>query len=458
MKSDNKINGAFASAFSKMKSAICEGALINEGENVLCALSGGADSVALLLLLNELNVNLYAAHLNHGIRGEEADRDELFCKRFCAELGVPLFSERADVPKISKENGKGLEETAREVRYEFLNRIAAENGCTKICTAHHADDNVETVLLHIIRGCGLNGLTGIAPIRDNLVRPLLTLRKQELVEVVREKGYTFVYDSTNSETDNTRNYIRHNILPHIYHLNESADKAFYRMCASLYCDSKYLDTLTDGLSENMSREELAELDKAILSRYVRRKYSAVFGKGKSPDARSTELVINAIKNGETVKYDVTGDATAYISASGVEFCPRIRENISFDECLELGENIISPIGYRILITDDENTVNSFTKIYSTATSVKVNFGKIIKDGALELRVRTVQKGDKYVYGKMTRDVRRQLINEKIPLQSRGTLPVIYGQDGIVVVHGLRVSDCYRPEKNGKTAYIVICRL
>jgi tRNA(Ile)-lysidine synthase len=314
------------------------------------------------------------------------------------------------------------------------------------------------VLLHIIRGCGLSGLTGIAPIRDNLVRPLLTLCKQELVEAVQEKGYTFVHDSTNDETYNTRNYIRHNILPHIYHLNGGADKTFYRMCASLDVDNEYLEKLSKDLPENMSREELAKLDKAILSRYVRRKYSAVFGKGKSPDARSTELVINAIKNGETVKYDVTGDATAYISTSGLEFCPRTKENVNVDERLKFGENIISPIGYRILITDDENKANSFTKIYSMATSVKVNFGKIVKEGEIDLFVRTVQKGDKYVYGKMTRDVRRQLINEKIPLQSRGTLPVIYGQDGIVLVHGLRVADCYRPEKNGKTAYIVICKL
>ena len=452
------MTGAFASAFSKMQSAINEGALIENGENVLCALSGGADSVALLLLLNELDVNLHAAHLNHGIRGEEANRDEAFCEKLCDELGVPFFSERVDVPAIAKESGRGLEETAREVRYGFLNRIALQSSCTKICTAHHADDNIETVLLHIIRGCGLSGLTGIAPIRDNLVRPLLTLRKQELVDAVQEKGYAFVYDSTNSETYNTRNYIRHNILPHIYHLNESADRTFYRMCASLDSDSKYLDELAEKLPENMSREELSGLDKAVLSRYVRRKYSAVFGKGKSPDARSTELIIGAIKNGETVKYDVTGDATAYISASGLEFCPRTKENVSVDERLEFGENIISSIGYRILITDDENTVKSFTKIYSTATSVKVNFGKIVKDGALNLFVRTVQKGDKYVYGKMTRDVRRQLINEKIPLQSRGTLPVVYGQDGIVLVHGLRVADCCLPEKNGKTAYIIICKL
>jgi tRNA(Ile)-lysidine synthetase-like protein len=126
--------------------------------------------------------------------------------------------------------------------------------------------------------------------------------------------------------------------------------------------------------------------------------------------------------------------------------------------LEIGENIISPIGYSILITDDEKTANSFTKIYKEAILTQVSFDKIIKNGKSLLFVRVPRQGDKYVYGNMTRDVRRQLKNEKIPRQSRDTLPVIYAKDGIVIVHGLRIADSYRPEKNGKTAYIIINKL
>jgi tRNA(Ile)-lysidine synthase len=458
MRTDSKMSGAFAYALEKTRSAIAYGTLLEEGEGVLCALSGGADSVALLLLLNELDVKLCAAHLNHGIRGEEADRDEEFCKKLCAELNVPFVSEKADVPAEAEKNGKGLEETAREIRYEFLNRVACENGCTKICTAHHADDNIETVLLHMIRGCGLNGLTGIAPKRGNIVRPLLTLRKQELVDAVKEKGYTFVHDSTNDQTYNTRNYIRHNILPHIYRLNEGADKTFYRMCVSLEADNAYLDFLANEFPANMSREELARLETPLLARYIRKRYSDAFGQGRFPDSYSLELVIEAIKGAKTVKYDVTGDVTAYISASGVEFCPRKREFAKVDMPLEIGENIISPIGYSILITDDEKTANSFTKIYKEAILTQVSFDKIIKNGKSLLFVRVPRQGDKYVYGNMTRDVRRQLKNEKIPRQSRDTLPVIYAKDGIVIVHGLRIADSYRPEKNGKTACIIINKL
>lgn len=452
------MNGAFASALKKMKEGIADGKLIKKDEHVLCALSGGADSVALLLLLKELDIKLYAAHLNHGIRAQEADRDEEFCKKLCAELDIPFVSGKANVPLEAAKSGKGLEEAAREIRYNFLSKVAYDFKCTKICTAHHADDNIETVLLHLIRGCGLNGLTGISPMRDNIVRPLLTLRKQELVDAVLEKGYTFVHDSTNDQTYNTRNYIRHNILPHIYSLNESADKAFHRMCVSLETDNKYLEDIANKLPPNMSRTSLAGLDMSILARYVRARYSDVAGKGKAPDAHTVDLIIKSIKSYETVKYDVTGDITVYISASGIEFLPRATDKKMVDAPLRWGENEIKELGYIILITDDESAVASFSQKYQCSVNTEISYDKIKEKGELSLYVRTVRRGDKYVYGKMHRDVRRQLINEKIPLQSRGTLPVIYGENGIVLVHGLRVCDSYAHQKGKKSAYIVISKI
>ena len=129
------------------------------------ALSGGADSVYLLHVLAEikdsLRIELCAAHLNHGIRGEEADRDELFSRQLCDRLAVPFVSEKVSIPEEMKKTGEGCEECARRVRYAFLDRAAKELGCSKIATAHHADDNIETVLLHMIRGCAISGLTGI---------------------------------------------------------------------------------------------------------------------------------------------------------------------------------------------------------------------------------------------------------------------------------------------------------
>lgn len=455
-------NKTFESVLQRALSFIKEKKLFAEGERVLCALSGGADSVALLLILNELSASLrikvLAAHLNHGIRGDEALRDEQFCIDLCKKLGIEAFVERADVPSEAKRLGKGLEETAREIRYAFLEKTANANSCTKICTAHHADDNIETVLMHLIRGSGLNGLTGISPIRDKIVRPLLTLSKAELEAAVLEKGFDFVHDSTNDGDDCTRNYIRHNILLHIYKLNNSADKAFARMCTSLAADNEYLEGVANSLPEKMSRKELADLHGAILARYVKRRFEDCTG-GKGLDAEAVAQIVEAIKDGKTVKYSVPCDLLAFISDSGLEFCTKNATRQELDSPLEWGENIISPIGYRIFITNDTESVNSFTKIYKPSILMKVKSDKITDGERLLARVRTRKTGDRYSYGKMHRDVRRQLISHKIPVQGRDRLPVLYTEnDGIFLVTGLPLADGYNAKNGEKAVYIAISEM
>ena len=183
-----------------------------KGKKVLCALSGGADSVALLwglcALREKAGLFVCAAHLNHGLRGALAARDEAFCRALCARAGVPLAVGAADCRALARAAGKGVEEAAREARYAFLFRAAEEAGCGWVLTAHHAGDQAETVLFHLLRGAGAAGLGGMPARRGRLLRPLLECKKADLLAVARGSGWGHVEDETNEDRTYARNRLR----------------------------------------------------------------------------------------------------------------------------------------------------------------------------------------------------------------------------------------------------------
>ena len=184
-----------------------------DNRNITVALSGGADSMALLSVLleikGEFSLNITAAHFNHRIRGAEADRDEAFVKEYCEKKGVELFLGSGDVPSYAKEQGLSLELAARELRYEFLKSVSKGN----VATAHTASDNAETVIFNLTRGSGAEGLCGIPPKRDIFIRPLILATREQIEEYCKENDIPFVNDSTNFCDDYTRNKIRHNVIP-----------------------------------------------------------------------------------------------------------------------------------------------------------------------------------------------------------------------------------------------------
>ncbi len=254
--------------------------MLPRGARVLCAVSGGADSMCLLSLLlslrEERGLEVAAAHFEHGLRGEESLRDMAFVEDWCREHGVPCVTERGDTRALAAAEHLSLEEAARRLRYEFLERTAEALGCERIATAHTADDNAETVLLNLVRGSGAAGLSGIPPRRGRIVRPLLETERAEVLAYLEARKVPHVEDASNGDEAFRRNRLRRAVLPLLRELNPGVNAALGRTAALLREDEAFLDGLAaDWLRQHFDGESLPltalnALPPPLASRAVRR--------------------------------------------------------------------------------------------------------------------------------------------------------------------------------------------
>ena len=201
--------------------------LLQPGERVLVGVSGGDDSVVLLNILLKTGFECIVAHCNFHLRGSESDRDEQFVEKLAKEYGVLFKKIDFDTKGYAKSNKISIEMAARELRYEWFNRVAKEIHSESIVVAHHADDSIETFLLNLVRGTGLKGLTGIDAKNGNIVRPLLTCTRQELEKYAKENNLQAVFDSTNASNDYSRNKIRNQVIPILSDINPSVNQTFF---------------------------------------------------------------------------------------------------------------------------------------------------------------------------------------------------------------------------------------
>ena len=227
--------------------------LIENEDRVLIALSGGPDSIFLLHFLyknsKRFGIELSACHVNHNLRGKASDADELFCEKICDELKVKYFTASVDVKTFAKENKMSVEEAARDLRYNELNRIAEENNITKIATAHNKNDNAETVLLNLFKGTGLSGLSGIPIKRDKIIRPLLCLNKTEILAYLKENEIKYRIDRSNMQNDFKRNFIRNELVPKIEReINPSLNEALFNSSQIIKNSDKVLKNFIGNIS------------------------------------------------------------------------------------------------------------------------------------------------------------------------------------------------------------------
>ena len=249
---------------STVKLTIQKHNMLLAGDSVCVALSGGADSVALLLALYELSAeldfSLSAVHVNHLLRGDESYRDENFCRDLCSRLDVPLQIFREDAAAFSHSLGVSVETGARELRYKIFDSL----DCDRIATAHNLNDNAETLIFRFARGTGLHGLSGIPAVRGKIIRPLIECSRDEIEAFLTEKGQAFVTDSTNLSDNYARNKIRHRIIPEMSAVHGSFPACVTRMVQSFAEDEDFLT----AEAEKCEKESLFTLHPAIRKRVI----------------------------------------------------------------------------------------------------------------------------------------------------------------------------------------------
>ncbi len=427
---------------------------------ILVGLSGGADSCFLLAFLceyrrrNSLNNTILAVHVNHMIRGSEADRDEAFAIDFASELGTEVKTVRVDVPKVAQNDSIGLEEAARNVRYSVFNDIiSGRNDIQCIMIAHNSTDNMETVIFNILRGCGISGASGIKPMRDNIARPILCLSKEEIVFLLDSCGVPYVIDSTNSDITYSRNYIRNELLPKLKNLNGDPEEAFLRMSGNLLQDLDFIEgeaekTLKVIDVSSLRLSFLRELHPAIRARVLSKLALKICG------AQLTEKHISAIEN------IIHEDNFSISIPRGYDFvcergiCRLYRKNdtnILSDVIISLkkGENVIQGTNLTVFIGDYDKFSSN---VYNFAIQASVS-SAIIDDG---LYIRFRRDGDSYRYHNMTHKLKKVFNDREIPSSERDYIPLLCDKEGIVYVPGLRVRDgaySEHEENNTKVTFI-----
>lgn len=429
--------------------------MISPGDAILVGVSGGADSVALLHLLNrikkEMGLSLYAGHINHMFRGEESEGDARLVEKLAREWGIPLVCERFNVPEYLNKNGLSAQEGAREVRYRFFKDTAARLGCSSIALGHHADDQAETVLLNLIRGSGMSGLSGIPPVREGVyIRPLIGARREQIETYCRFFGVPYRMDSSNLKTVYFRNRIRLELIPLLEkEYNPAVVESLNRLAGIIRDEDACLDEIArKAYEESVSSREaekikisLERMDgypAAIKRRIIRIAFRELAGRGRTPAFEHVERAVElAFGPSHQAKMDLPGGVSL---AKRYRFLEMITARNSFTvpfyvydlqvpgvtHIPELGRVIVSEVLEASRIGDPRRYSGNETVLDMDSLKVSV-------------RVRRRMDGDTFyplgMSGKTK--LKKFFIDLKVPREDRDAIPIVTCGNDIVWVAGIR---------------------
>ena len=427
----------------KVAAVIEKYGMITQSDNILCGFSGGADSTAMLIALNELyRGRVTAVHINHNLRGEESDGDEKFCRELCAELDIPISVFSEDVKKYAAENKLGTEEAARELRYEAFRKAGEDLGKYVICTAHTLSDNAETVIFNLARGTGISGLCGIPPVRGNIVRPLIECTREDVEKYLADIGRDFVTDSTNLSDDYSRNKIRHNVIPVLREINSGFYGSILSLTENCAEDRKFAEKcLADALAEGKKIGEIPEYLRRIYIRNMLRE------KNIPVSAKRIADIDGLVSRGGRLQ--LSGDIYAVYRNDKLEILEMPSPEVyDVRNKLTIGENAF--------IGDKTVTVRCVTgEILGKDANVQSKLTNNILDCDKiqgETFLRTRRNGDKFLpAGKRHARSLKKIFNEYRPSLSigeRNTAVCIEDSLGLIWVEKLGAAD--RVKADGKT--------
>ncbi len=420
------------------------------GNSVLVGLSGGADSVALLHIMKRLSAEfgfkVYAAHINHGLRGSEAERDADFSKKLCDLLGIEFFLKNADVRALAKEWGISEETAGRQVRYDFFTEIMSKYSIDYTATAHHKNDCAETILMNFIRGSATPGLCGIPYKRDRFIRPLLDVSRAEIESYCTENSLQYVTDKTNLDTLYTRNKIRNVLIPQIEKdfnpnfcdtVTQNAkiirdDEDFLKITA----ESEYKRLVENGA---VNVPELKKLHKSVARRIIRIMIDKVSGTSDVSSAVVENILDLCDKNRTGSSCDIAKNVVARIEYGKLIVAYAKAECDEFSYEIKIGESCFIPeTGYTVEVSYAEKKDNDKAEYF------------MLPEGVDSVTVTNRRRGDRFVPSGMTgsKSVKEYMINEKIPQNMRSRTGIVRIGDNIAWIIGYRRDERFKFYKNG----------
>ncbi len=430
-------------------------------EVLLCGLSGGADSVALVHLAKAMGFTVHAVHVNHCLRGAQSDADQAFVEQFCATWDIPLTVKTVAVQVVAEAQKMGVEEAARTVRYEAFSKVATTlaERCKQpvtIATAHTASDQVETILMRLVRGTGLQGLCGIPPRRDNIIRPLLQVSRADVERYCTEQGLCYVTDASNSDTTYTRNYLRHEVLPKLAALNPSLVATVQSMAGGLQADEQYLKAQTAEAFDSLLTAEgtalllpsLQQLPEAIKRRVLLRFCST---QGVEPSATLIQRLLQVVEQGQG---RCGANHGRFFVIARNRLVARREEDWAVQEQGENTPNMLPTSGviqsktgtcYKINILEITSS-ETFHKVSKNHFDILLDCGKIC--GRIQIRTRCSGDRIKLWENRPTVSLKKLFCTLQLPLAERDKRFVLVDDQGVIAVEGIGVA--YRVKPDSRT--------
>lgn len=447
---------------SRVRDFIKENNMINKADTIVIGLSGGADSVCLFDVLSalreEIGFRLVAVHVNHQIRGEQADRDEVFVKALCEGRQVECYSFKKDIPAIAHETKETEEECGRRIRYEAFREVGKKFDSYKIAVAHHMNDQAETILFRMARGTGVRGISGMKPVHEDIIRPLLCVKKDEIEKYIKEESLANCEDYTNDDINYSRNYIRNQIIPRLNRINSDA---VGHICEMAVMASKMQEYVENNARQVLLRArmhgdkvkyntDIINKEDTFLQPYIIR---GIFDENhislKDVTKDHIENICKMLTKTESTSIDLPRGIKIVKEANSIfiETGNLKGDVIESVKCqyIKEGINILSDgskLECRILREYDKDFIprNPYTKWF--------DYDKIFNS----LCVRSRQSGDRIVIDKegSAKKLKEYFINEKIPKSERDKIKLLAVDSKIVWVIGYRIADDCKVTDNTKT--------